>query len=174
MALSKEKKEQLVKEVNELMSNSKMTVVARYQGLSVKALQSLRNDAKDNNTKVKVIKNRLVIKAIKASDKFKDIDTSRLEGMLLYAFNSDDEVAAAQILNKFKKSNQVLEFIGGINEDGVFIDAEEIKMMAELPSKSQMLSGIINLLNSPLQSINSSLNGRLPSILNGLEAKLSN
>src|ERR1700739_3064277 len=101
MALTKNQKQDVVGEVTELLKSSKMTVVAKYEGTTVKALQTLRRDARSNGTKVKVIKNRLVIQALKATDSFKDTDTSALEGMLLYAFNGEDEVAAAQILNTF-------------------------------------------------------------------------
>ena len=69
MALSKDKKQQVVQDVNDLLSSSKMTVVAKYQGTTVKALQGLRKDARANGTKVKVIKNRLVIQALKSDDK---------------------------------------------------------------------------------------------------------
>ena len=105
MALTKIEKQAVVDEVADLLSASKMTVVAKYQGTTVKAMQTLRRDAKANGTRVKVVKNRLVIQALKAIDTFKDTDTSALEGMLLYAFNGEDEVAAAQVLNNFAKQN---------------------------------------------------------------------
>ena len=64
MALTKDKKHQVFDEVTALLNDSRMTVVAAYQGTSVKAMQKLRRDAKQNGTVVKVVKNRLVIKAI--------------------------------------------------------------------------------------------------------------
>ena len=96
MALLKAKKNEVVSEVSELLSNSKLTVITAYQGTTVKALQELRREAKQNGTTLKVVKNRLVIKAIQANDKLKDVDTSTLNGMLLYAYNSEDEVPPAQ------------------------------------------------------------------------------
>ena len=63
MALTKSDKNQVVAEVAELLKNSKLTVVARYQGTTVKAIQTLRKDAKVKGTSVKVVKNRLAIKA---------------------------------------------------------------------------------------------------------------
>ncbi|MEK7152467.1 MAG: 50S ribosomal protein L10, partial [Patescibacteria group bacterium] len=101
MALTKQEKHDVVSEVSELLSSSKMTVVATYQGTTVKAIQQLRRDARDNGTKVRVVKNRLVIKALQANDTLKDVDVSALNGQLLYAFNSNDEVAPAQVLNNF-------------------------------------------------------------------------
>jgi large subunit ribosomal protein L10 len=174
MALSKAQKQDVVGEVVELLKTSKMTVVAKYQGTTVKALQTLRRDAKSNGTKVKVVKNRLVIQALKASDTHKEIDTSVLEGMLLYAFNGEDEVAAAQILNTFAKANPSLEFVGAISGEGEFIDAAQVKALAGLPGKNQLIAGLINTLNAPLRGVTSSLSGNLHGLLQGLEAKAAN
>jgi large subunit ribosomal protein L10 len=174
MALTKNKKQEVVAEVAELLSTSKMTVVAKYEGTTVKAMQTLRRDAKANGTKVKVVKNRLVIQALKATDTFKDTDVSALEGMLLYAFNGEDEVAAAQVLNTFAKANPSLEFIGAISAEGEFIDANSVKALAGLPGKNQLLAGIINLLNSPVKGVVGSLGGNLHGLLQGLEAKAAN
>jgi large subunit ribosomal protein L10 len=174
MALTKNKKQELVKEVSELLGTSKMTVVAKYEGTTVKALQTLRRDAKANGTKVKVIKNRLVIQALKATDGFKDTDTGALEGMLLYAFNGEDEVAAAQILNTFAKQNPSLQFVGAINAEGEFVDAASVKALAGLPGKNQLIAGILNTLNAPLRGAIGSLSGNLHGLLQGLEAKATN
>lgn len=170
MALTKNKKQKVVAEVAELLSTSKMTVVAKYEGTTVKAMQTLRKDAKANGTRVKVVKNRLVIQALKSTDTFKDTDVTALEGMLLYAFNGEDEVAAAQVLNTFAKANPSLEFIGAISAEGEFIDAVSVKALAGLPGKNQLLAGIINLLNSPVKGVVGSLGGNLHGLLQGLEA----
>ena len=174
MALTKNKKNEVISEVTDLLNASKLTVVAKYEGTGVKALQGLRRDAKANGTKVKVVKNRLVIQALKGSDAFKDTDTSAIEGMLLYAFNSEDEVAPAQSLNDFAKANPTLEFVGGLTPDGKFISVEEVKALAVLPGKPLMIAGIINTLNAPIRNVVGGLSGNLSGILSGLEAKASN
>ncbi len=174
MALTKEAKKDVIKEVSELLESSKMTVIAKYEGTTVKALQQLRKDAKSNGTKVKVVKNRLVIQALKASTTLKDTDTSALNGMLMYAFNAEDEVAAAKTLNTFAKQNPTLQFVGGINTAGEFVDADQVKALAALPSKNELIAGLMNLLNSPTRNVVGALGGNLSAILSGLEAKASN
>src|ERR1700677_2459282 len=104
MALLRDKKHQIVDELASSITESKMTVIAEYQGTPVKALQALRREARDSNTTIKVIKNRLVIKALQSNPNFKDIDTKFINGMLLYVFNKDDEVAGAQALARFAKT----------------------------------------------------------------------
>ncbi len=174
MALTKKEKDSVVAEVSQLLADSKLTVIAKYEGTTVKALQGLRRDAKQNGTKVKVVKNRLVIKAIQATDSLKDVETGSLEGMLLYAFNSTDEVAPAKDLHEFAKANPTLEFVGAITPEGQFMDAASVKALAVLPSKQQLIAGILNTLNSPVHGVMSSLGGNLHGLLRALEAKAAN
>jgi large subunit ribosomal protein L10 len=174
MALTKDKKKEAIDEIAELLQSSKMTVVAKYQGTTVKALQELRRSARDNGTKVKVAKNRLVVKALKGNDGLKDIDTSELQGMLLYAFNSEDEVAPAQSLNAFAKTNPTLEFVGAISAEGKFLSSEEVKNLAGLPGKNELIAQVVATLMSPLNDVVSGLGGNLHGLLDGIEAKASN
>lgn len=173
MALTKQKKQEVIDEVAALIAESKLTVVAQYQGTTVKQLQSLRKDAKSSETTVKVIKNRLVIKAVAASDVHKDADTSALTSQLLYAFNSKDEVAPAKALADFAKKNPTIQFVGAFTAEGAFISAEEVKALASLPGKDQLLAGLINTLNAPVRDVVSGLSGNLHGLLQGLEAKAS-
>lgn len=171
MALTKVKKDEVVQQVSNLLASSKMTVVTKYQGTPVKALQQLRRDAKENGTQLRVVKNRLVIKAIQATDSIKDVDTSTLSGMLLYAFNSQDEVAPAQVIANFAKSQPTLEFVGAISADGTFMNADQVKALSQLPSKTQLIAGVINTLQSPLRNTMSGLGGNLHGLLDAIAAK---
>jgi large subunit ribosomal protein L10 len=173
MALTRQKKDEIVKEVSDLLNSSKLTVVAKYQGTSVKAIQALRKDAKQNGTKVTVVKNRLVKKAIEQTESLKDVDTGALSGQLLYAFNSEDEVAPASSLATFAKTNPSIEFVGAITAEGKFIDASEVKALASLPSKAQLIAQVIATLGSPVNDVVSALSGNLHGLLDGIEAKAS-
>jgi len=171
MALTKDRKNQVIGEVTELLTNSKMTVVASYKGLGVKSLQALRRSGRENGTTIKVVKNRLVIKAIQSTDKLKDVDVSALEGMLLYAFNGQGEVASAQTLNVFAKANPVLEFVGAFTNDGRFIGAEEVTTLANLPSKDQLIAQVISQLLSTINNTINGLSGNIHAILDGVALK---
>ena len=172
MALAKAKKHEVVKDVADLLKESKLTVVAQYQGTTVKAIQQLRKDAKGNGTRVNVVKNRLVIKALEQAGK--EVDTSALKGQLLYAFNSEDEVAPAQILNTFAKTNPSIVFVGAITADNKFMTADEVKALAVLPSKTQLIAGVINTLQSPVRGVMGGLSGNLHGLLDAVAAKASN
>lgn len=173
MALTKDQKKEVIDQVNDLLLGSKMTVVARYNGTSVKAMQQLRSHAKPSATTVKVLKNRLVIKALEGNDSLKGVDTSQLKGQLLYAFNSEDEVAPAQTLAKFAKTNPSLQFVGAITQEGNFISADEVKALATLPSKPQLIAEVLAVLSSPVNDVVSALSGNLHGLLDAVEAKAS-
>jgi large subunit ribosomal protein L10 len=174
MPLTKVQKDEVVSEVTELLSSSKMTVVAKYQGTTVKALQQLRRDSRENGTRVKVVKNRLVIQALKGIDALKSIETTELQGMLLYAFNNEDEVAPAQILASFAKANPTLEFVGAISAEGKFLSADDVKALATLPSKENLIAQVVATLLSPLHDVTNALSGNLHALLDGVEAKATN
>jgi large subunit ribosomal protein L10 len=171
MALTKDKKNEVVAEVAKLLDSSKMTVVTKYEGTTVKALQALRRQARDNGTKVKVVKNRLLKQAVKQTSALKDVDTSVLEGMLLYAFNSEDEVAPAQAIANFAKTNPSLKFVGAITADGKFLGADEVTALATLPGKDQLIGEVVAMLLSPVNDITNALSGNLHSLLDGVAEK---
>ena len=173
MALTKDKKHIIVAEVAELLKASKMTVIAQYQGTTVKAMQGLRRQARENGTVAKVVKNRLVKQALEQSG-LKDVDTGILQGMLLYAFNSEDEVAPAQALAQFAKTNPSLQFVGAISADGKFLDTDQVKALAALPGKNQLIAQILATLMSPVNDVMSGLSGNLHALLDGIEAKAAN
>jgi large subunit ribosomal protein L10 len=174
MALSKDKKKQLIDDVTSLLDSSKMTVLAKYQGTSVKAMQDLRKSANENGTKVKVVKNRLFKKALENNGTLKSVDTSAVEGQLLYAFNAVDEVAPAQSLNSFAKSNPQIQFVGAISAEGKFLNSEEVKALAILPGKNELIAQVVATLSSPINDVMNGLSGNLHALLDGVEAKASN
>jgi large subunit ribosomal protein L10 len=171
MALTKTKKNEVVAEVAQLLESSKMTVVAKYEGTGVKAMQTFRREARGNGTVAKVVKNRLVIKALQQNEKFKDADMSTLEGMLLYAFNSDDEVAPAQAIANFAKTNPTLEFVGAYTADGKFIGVDDVKALASLPSKDQLRGMLVGTIAAPLSGFVNVLAGNVRGVLNVLNAR---
>ncbi len=171
MALTKEKKQAIVDQVGSLLAESKMTVIAQYQGTPVKAMQTLRRDANENGTTVRVVKNRLVMQALKKSEKFSGIDTTSLNGMLLYAFNKDDEVAPAQALATFAKTQPTLQFIGAITADGDLLSADDVTALASLPTKEQLRAQVVGILAAPLSGFVNVLAGNIRGVLNALNAR---
>ena len=174
MAISRDKKNALVAELAELLANAKGTAFASYQGLSVADVQTLRRAAREAGVTIKVVKNRLVRVAMAANDTYKDTDTSLLTGQLVYAVSGDDEVAAAKVLDEFAKTHPALALVGGFSGEGAALSTDEVKALAGLPSKNQLIAEVVAQLLSPVHDTVSALSGNLHALLDGIEAKATN
>ena len=171
MAITRDKKYELVAEMSELLAQSKATVFATYNGLSVADVQKLRAEAREAGVTIRVIKNRLVRVALSEVEAYKNTDVSGLTGQLLYALSANDEVAPAKVLHTFAKTNDALVIAGGFSNEGALLSAEEVKSLASLPSKSQLLGEVIAQLLSPVHDVTNALQGNLHALLDGIEAK---
>ncbi len=171
MAITRDKKQSLVAELTDLLTNAKATAFARYPGLTVADLQELRKAARESNITIKVVKNRLVRVSLSEVETYRDTDTSALVGQLVYAFSAEDEVAPAQLLNNFAKTNPALELAGGISSEGLLLSAEDAKALAGLPSKNQLIAEVVAQLLSPVHDTVNALSGNLHGLLDGIEAK---
>ena len=170
MAISKNKKNELVADLTELLTNAKTTVYAKYQGLTVAELQELRKLAREAGVKIKVVKNRLVRVAMNQIAVYKDTDTTGLTGQLLYAISNDDEVAPATVLANFAKTHNALDLIGGFSDLGNALSSDEVKALAAMPSKNELIAQVVAQLLSPVTDSISGLSGGISGILSGLEA----
>ncbi|MDR1196939.1 MAG: 50S ribosomal protein L10 [Candidatus Nomurabacteria bacterium] len=173
MAITRDKKEQLVAELKALLASAKMVVFAKYSGVNVADIQELRRAARAAGVNIKVVKNRLVGKAMEDIETFKATDKASLTGQLLYAISAEDEVAPAQVLDKFAKNHPSLELVGAFSGEGANLATDEVKALAGLPSKDQLIAEVVATLLSPVNDITSGLNG-LPSILNAIESNATN
>ena len=160
MAISKNKKNTLVADLTELLSNSKMVVYAKYEGLTVAELQELRKLARESNIKIKVVKNHLVKVAMKEIAAYKDTDASGLVGQLLYAVGSDEDFDAAKVLTKFAKTHAKMELVGGFNAEGAALSTEEVKTLGSLPTKNELIAQVVDTLLSGINGIVSGLENK--------------
>ena len=170
MAITKDKKNALVADLTELLESAKTTAYAKYQGLTVAELQELRKAAREAGVKIKVVKNRLVRVAMGQIAVYKDTDTTGLTGQLLYAVSSEDEVAPAKVLAEFAKSHGALCLAGGFSDLGKALSEAEIKELASMPTKNELIAQVVAQLLSPVTDSISGLAGGLSGIVSGLEA----
>ncbi|HEU0266057.1 MAG TPA: 50S ribosomal protein L10 [Candidatus Saccharimonadaceae bacterium] len=171
MAISRDKKQTLVAEMTELFADTKGTAFAAYQGISVADMQVLRGKAREAGVTIRVVKNRLVRVALSESTTYKNADTAGLQGQLVYAFSADDEVMAAKVLDEFSKTHPALTLRGGFSAEGLAISEADIKALASLPSKNQLVAEVVAQLLSPVHDVTNALSGNLHALLDGVEAK---
>lgn len=143
------KKKQIVEEITEKFKNSVSTVVVDYRGLNVAEITELRKQLREAGVEFKVYKNTLTRRAAEAAELAEINDV--LTGPNAIAFSNDDVVAPAKILNNFAKENEALEIKVGVIE-GKVVSVEEIKALAELPSREGLLSMLLSVLQAPIRN----------------------
>ena len=170
MAITREKKEEVVQKAIESLNNSKMTVLADYSGLSVPEMQELRAKLADNGSDIKVIKNNLFKIALSKSDELKEVQLDELAGSTAYVFGFEDEVAPAQAIVEFAKEHEAIELKGAFNAAGDVFSADQVKQLASLPSKDQLRGQVVGTIAAPLSGFVNVLSGNLRGLVNILNA----
>lgn len=171
MAITRDKKQTLVAEMSSIFNDVKGVAFAKYSGLSVAEMQELRAKAREAGVGVKVVKNRLVRVALAENKTFKDTDTSALTGQLIYAVSHEDEVAPSKILHEFAKNHPSLELAGGFSGEGLVQSSDDVKALAGLPSKQQLIAEVVSQLLSPVHDTTNALSGNLHALLDGVADK---
>ncbi|QKS73124.1 50S ribosomal protein L10 [Paenalkalicoccus suaedae] len=144
-----EKKSQLVDEITTKLKDSQSTIVVDYRGLNVSEVTELRKELREANVDFKVYKNSMVRRATEAAE-LTEID-EYLVGPTAIAFSNDDVIAPAKVLNNFAKKHDALELKAGIIE-GKVVALEEVKALAELPSREGLLSMVLSVLQAPIRN----------------------
>lgn len=146
----REEKVALVNEIAEKLQNSKSTIITDYRGLTVGQVTELRKRLRDAGIEFKVLKNTMTRRA---ADQVNLGEVNEfLVGPSAIAFSTDDVVAPARILNDFAKEHKALELRAGIVE-GKVIGTEEVKALAELPSRDGLLSMLLSVLQAPMRNL---------------------
>lgn len=142
-------KEQVVAEVGQKFKDSVCTVVTDYRGLDVAQVTELRKQLREAGIEYAVIKNTLARRAANNVD-LSDLE-EHLVGPTAIAFSNDDLVAPAKILSEFAKKNKELEVKAGILE-GEVVTSDQIKKLADLPSREGLLSMLLSVLQAPVRN----------------------
>lgn len=144
-----EQKQALVDEISGKLKEATSVVVVDYRGLSVAQVTELRKQLREEGIEFKVYKNTMTRRAAEAAG---------LEGLNEYmtgpnaiAFSNEDVVAPARVINNFAKENDALEIKAGVIEGNV-ATLEEVKALAELPSREGLLSMVLSVLQAPIRN----------------------
>jgi large subunit ribosomal protein L10 len=145
----REGKEQVVTEVADKFKNSQCTVIADYRGLNVAQVTELRKQLREAGIEFQVIKNTLARRATVGAE-LTELN-EHLTGPTAIAFSNDDIIAPAKILTQFAKKNDQLKVKVGVVE-GKVVDADQIKALADLPSREGLLSMLLSVLQAPVRN----------------------
>jgi large subunit ribosomal protein L10 len=149
MSKAIETKKVHVQEIAEKFSAAASIVVVDYRGLTVAQVTELRKQLREAGVEFKVYKNTLTRRAAEAAG-LEGINEF-LTGPNAIAFSNEDVVAPAKIINEFAKKNEALEIKAGIIE-GTVASVEDVKALAELPSREGLLSMLLSVLQAPVRN----------------------
>ncbi|MFD1207079.1 MULTISPECIES: 50S ribosomal protein L10 [Sporosarcina] len=144
-----EAKQAVVEEISGKLKSAVSVVVVDYRGLNVSQVTELRKQLREAGIDFKVYKNSMTRRAAEAAG-LEGLN-EHLTGPNAIAFSEEDVVAPAKILNEFAKNNEQLEIKAGVIE-GTIASVEEVKALADLPSREGLLSMLLSVLQAPMRN----------------------
>lgn len=160
-------KSQIVEELHEKFSRAKGAVLSDFKGMTVEQMTSLRKELRNNSVEFRVVKNTLAKRAMEGTS-FSVLEDS-FKGPVSIALSYEDSVTPAKVLTDFSKKEPKLKITAGFCE-GKKVSEEEIKYLADLPSRDVLLGQILAVANGPARNFVGTLNGVLLSFLRVLSA----
>jgi len=163
--MNKTEKQELVTELKTKIKGAKALYYTDFTGLNVKRMTELRRRFRKAGVDYVVIKNTLALRAINESG----LTGTRLRGPTGVVV-SKDPVTAAKLLTDFAKENDQKPAVKGGLLDGAVIDEKQVKKLASMPSREQMLADLGAGLQSPMAAFVGALNGMFYMMVGALEA----
>ena len=145
-----EQKQQIVNELTEKLKTAVAGVLVDHRGLTVEEDTALRRELRAAGVEYSVVKNTLTRFAAKEVG-FDELDPI-LNGPTALALSFSDVIAPAKVLCGYAKKNEKLEIKSGFM-DGKVISLDEIKALADTPSKETLIAKIMGSLNAPVSKL---------------------
>ena len=155
MAVTRAKKKEQVEKLSGELKNTSSMIVATYSKLTVSQDFELRKALRSSGAKYRVVKNTLAERASKGTRVEEAL--KNLQGVTSIAYTAGDPVALAKALAKYVKDNPEFTFKAGVVE-GRVISVKEIESLATMPSKEEIYSKLLFLLNAPAQRLVTTMN----------------
>jgi len=168
MAVTKEKKAEVLKELDAKFGKAKAIYFSGYRGMQVKKMVALRKKLHAAGVDYAVAKNTLFQIAAK-NNKMPEIPKEILRGPVAVAIGYADVIIPVKILHEFAKDAEQLEILGGL-VDGRYVSKAEAKALAVLPSREELLAKLVGSMKSPISGLHGTLSGVLRKFVYALAA----
>lgn len=150
MALTKDKKKELVDQYGEWLENSKALVFTEYTGLNMPQMDELRKQIREVGAEFHVIKNRLGMRVF--SEAGYEFPEDLFTGSTAMGVGFDDAPAVAKVIKDFGKDQPMVKIKGGIM-DGRMLSADEVTALAELPPLPVVRAMLLGTINAPASKL---------------------
>lgn len=179
MPITKKEKEEIINGLIEKLQKAKGAVFADFTGLKVQDAEKLRKNAKKQHAELLVAKKTLLGIALKKSG-IEEVPIDKFEKGVATLVSYEDEITAAKLAVTFNKENKALGIVSGLMMSKPvghrLISLEEVKMLASLPGKQELLTKLAWTLKSPITGFVNVLSGNLRgfvNVLNGIKESKS-
>jgi large subunit ribosomal protein L10 len=163
--MKKTDKQQLITDLKSKLDGAQALYYTDFTGLNVKRMTELRRRLRRAGVDYVVIKNTLALRAVNESG----LAGTRLKGPTGIVV-AKDPVAGAKVLTDFAKENDQRPKIKGGLFDGQALNVDQVKQLASMPSKEQLLSELGAAFQAPLSGFLGAMNGLLTTFVGALDA----
>jgi large subunit ribosomal protein L10 len=154
--MNRTEKREAVEALSKDLAQSTNAILFAFAGLKVPEVTELRRQVRGTQSKYLVVKNTLALRATKGTAL--EALAGHFVGATAVAYNRSSPVGLAKVLTTFAKANPNLVFKAAVIE-GQAVAASEIKAIAELPSREELVSRLLFLMQSPMRRLVTVLNG---------------
>lgn len=154
--MNRTEKTAMVETLGKDLAQSSNAILFAFAGLKVPEVTELRRQVRGTQSTYLVVKNTLALRATKGTAL--EAVAEHFTGATAVAYNRSSPVALAKVLTNFAKTNPHLVFKAAVIE-GRAVPATEIKTIAEMPSREELVSRLLYLMQSPLRRLVTALNG---------------
>ena len=165
--MNRNEKSEIISEIKELFKSSSAVYLTDYHGINVEDISSLRTQFRNEGVRYKVFKNTLVKRALDEMGKYDKI-ADHLNGMVGFAFTTTNPIAPAKIINKYFGDKEKLS-LKACYVEGEYFDGSQLKTLATLPTKKELIAGIMGSLNSPVSGIVGTINAVMRNLVSVVE-----
>jgi large subunit ribosomal protein L10 len=166
--MNKSDKEQAIAAIQEKIAKAQGMFFTDFAGIDVQHMTELRREFRKSGIEYKVVKNtlaKIALKNVAGYDKVYD----KLVGPTGIAFAYTDPASPAKIIQKFKEKNEKFGVKACVIEKTVY-DGSKLKELALMPSRGEIISGILGSLNSPISGVVGTINAVLRDVVGVLDA----
>lgn len=170
MAITKEKKGELVADYKDKLARSRGVVITGYHGLTMKDQEELRRRLSDVQGIFQVVKNTLFERAL--VDAGFSVPGDVMVGPTALGFCFDDVPAVAKVLANMAKESEFLTLRGALLE-GQFIAERDVQILTELPPREVLLARLVGQMQAPVHGLVNVLAGTLRGLVTVLQGRAS-
>lgn len=166
----REKKAQVIGNLENDISRSTIVIATSYQGLTAQGMAELRASLAEADVECHVVKNNLLRFAARRLGKEQLMDM--VEGPTALAFGYDDVVRAAKALSQYMKSKDTNVVVKGGLLGGRVLSVDQVLAIASLPPRETIYAQLVGQLQAPIRRLHGALNWPLQGLHNVLRARL--